>query len=177
MSVFGMPKIRPLSIVGAAWLAGSVAASAQQAWSIVESKSAPDDSDQLSGALVVGDAALILPCRDHTMEAAFSTKGTYLGESSVTVRYRINSESPVKEIWRSSMDGRAAFAPNPSEFIRSLPDNGRVFIRAITADSKNKDANFKLSGVSEVREKLRRACNSSNVLDDATGTAYRPQTR
>jgi hypothetical protein len=174
MSFFGMPKIRRLSIVGAVWLAGSAVASAQQAWSIVESKSQADDSDQLSAALVVGDAALILRCRDHTMEAAFSTKSTYLGDQSVNVRYRINSENPIKEVWRSSMDGRAAFAPNPVEFIRSLPDNGRVFIRAIAADGKNKDANFKLSGVSEVRDKLGRACN---VPDELTGTTNPPKAR
>jgi hypothetical protein len=88
---------------------------------------------------IVGDTALILRCRDQTAEAAFSTKNTYLGNDSVTVIYRISAESPIKEVWHSSMDGRAAFAPNPMVFIRSLPDNGRVFIGAIAA---NKCFNF-----------------------------------
>ena len=62
--------------------------------------------------MAVADAALILRCRDQTTEVAFSTKNTYLGDQSVTVRYRINSENPIKKVWRSSMDGHAAFAPN-----------------------------------------------------------------
>jgi hypothetical protein len=171
-----MHNIQALSIVGAACLVASVAP-AQQAWTIVENKSPTNEGDQLSAAMVVGDAALILRCRDQTTEAAFSTKNTYLGKETVTVRYRFNSENPIKEIWRSSMDGRAAFASNPRDFIRSLPDNGRVFIRAIAADGQNKDANFKLSGVSDVREKIGRACNWSNEPDESTGTVKQPEAR
>jgi hypothetical protein len=166
--------MRALSIAGLVCLLASAAASAQQAWSFVETKSPKNDGDQLSAVMVVGDAALILRCRNQTTEAAFSTKDTYFGDQSVTVRYRINSENPIKQVWRSSMDGHAAFAPNATDFIRTLPDNGRVFIRAITADGQNKDANFKLSGVAEVRAKIGRACNWS---DEATGAINQPQTR
>jgi hypothetical protein len=150
-----MLNFRPLSIVGAICLVASAAAFAQQGWSIVENKLPGDDGNQTSAALVVGDAALILRCRDQTTEAAFSTKSTNLGNDSVTVHYRINAESPIREVWRSSMNGRAAFAPNPMNC--SLFDNSRVFIRAIDANGKNKDVNFKLSGVSEVRDKIGRA--------------------
>lgn len=172
-----MHNIQALLIVGAIALADSAAASAQQAWSIVENKSPTNDGEQLSAAMVVGDAALILRCRGQTTEVAFSTKNTYLGDQSVTVRYRINSENPIKEVWRSSMDGHAAFAPNPLDFIHSLPENGRVFIRAIAADGQNKDANFKLSDVSNVRNKIGRACNWAPVPDESTGTTSTPQRR
>jgi hypothetical protein len=172
-----MHHTRALSIAGVIYVVAAAAASAQQAWSIVETRPPKSDSDQLSAAMVVGDAALILRCRNRTTEAAFSTKNTYFGDQSVTVRYRINSENPVKEVWRSSMDGHAAFAPNPTDFIRTLPDDGRVFIRAIAADGQNKDANFKLSGVSEVRGKIGHACNWSNVTDESTGTTSRPAAR
>ena len=57
------------------------------------------------------------------------------------------------------MNGRAAFAPNAVDFIRALPDTGRVFIRATAANGTNKDTNFILSGVSEVRDKIGRICN------------------
>jgi hypothetical protein len=172
-----MHNIQVLLIIGEIGLVVSATASAQQAWSIVENKSPTNDSDQLSAAMVVGDAALILRCRDQTTEAAFSTTNTYLGDQSVTVRYRINSENPVKEVWRSSMDGHAAFAANPLDFIRSLPENGRVFIRAIAAGGQNKDANFKLPGVSNVRNKIGRACNWAQVPDQSTGTTSTPQGR
>jgi hypothetical protein len=171
-----MHNVRALLIASAVCLVASAAASAQQGWSIAETKSPKNDGDQLSAAMIVGDAALILRCRNQTTEAAFSTVETYLGDQSVTVRYRINSENPVKEVWRSSMDGRAAFAPNPMDFIRALPDSGRVFIRAAAADGQNKDANFKLSGVSEVRDKIGHACNWPALSDESTGTVQ-PQAR
>jgi hypothetical protein len=111
-------------------------------WSVIGGKSTIDGSLQFSGALVAGDAALILRCREQKMEAAFSTQETHLGEKTVGVRYRFDQQEPVKELWRASMNCRAAFAPHQVDFIRALPDGGRVFIRITTADGDNKDANF-----------------------------------
>jgi len=146
-------------------------------WSTIESKSPSDESSQVGGALVVGDAALILRCREQKTEAAYSTQDTDLGDDSVTVRYRINSDEPMKEMWRSSANTFAAFAPKPEGFIRALPANGRVFIRALTADGRNKDTNFILSGVSEIRETIARACHWSTPPDDATGSVGQTQKR
>jgi hypothetical protein len=67
----------------------STTAYAQPTWSTVESKSPTDDSPQVSAGLVVGDAALILRCREQKTEAAFSTKDTYLGDKPVTIRFRL----------------------------------------------------------------------------------------
>ena len=165
------------SILGMACLMASPTVSAQPAWSIVENKSPTDESPQISAGLVVGEAALILRCREQKTEVAFSTKDTYLGDKPVIVRFRINSQDPIKEVWRPSTNGLAAFAPKPEEFIRALPDNGRVFIRALTATGENKDTNFILSGVSEIREKIGRACNWSSTPDDATGSINPSQKR
>jgi hypothetical protein len=165
-----MNKRLVLSILSTVWLIVSTAVSAQPAWSIIEDKSPTDNSPQISAGLVVGEAALILRCREQKTEAAFSTKDTYLGDKPVTVRFRIDSQDPIKEAWRPSMNGLAAFAPKPEEFIRALPDSGRVFIRALTAAGENKDTNFVLSGVSEIREKIGRACNWLSTPDEATGS-------
>ena len=73
------------------------------------------------------------------------------------------------------MNGITAFAPKSEEFIRALPDSGRIFIRALTAAGENKDTNFVLSGVSEIREKIGRACNWSGTSDYATGSINPPQ--
>ena len=154
----------------------SASAAANSNWSIVEDTSAAENSPQFSAGLVVGDAALILWCREEKTEAAFSTKDTYLGRENVTVRYRLDQQEPIKEVWRSSMDGRAAFASKAKDFVRALPSNGRVFIRAIAADGNNKDANFQLAGVSEIKDKIARACNWANGSDEpATGTIRRLQ--
>ena len=152
----------------------NVSAAANSNWSIVEDTSAAQNSPQFSAGLVVGDAALILRCREEKTEAAFSTKDTYLGRENVTVRYRLDQQEPIKEVWRSSMDGRAAFASKAKDFVRALPSNGRVFIRAIAADGNNKAANFQLAGVSEIKDKIARACNWANVSDQpAPGTVKR----
>jgi hypothetical protein len=146
------------------------AAVAAPGWSMLESKSPEDGSTQIGGALLVGDAALILRCREQKTEAAYSTKNTDLGDDAVTVRIRVNSNEPIKQTWRSSANSFAAFAPKPEDFIRALPDAGRVFIRAIKPDGGNKDTNFVLSGVAEIREKISRACHWSVLPEDATGS-------
>jgi hypothetical protein len=154
------------------------ASAAKSNWSITGDTSAAGNSPQFSAGLVVGDVALILRCRQERTEAAFSTRDTYLGQETVTVRYRLDQQEPVKEVWRSSMNGRAAFAPKTEDFIRALPDKGRVFIRAIAADGNNKDANFQLAGVSEIKEKIARVCNWPNATDEpTTGTIKRLQSQ
>jgi hypothetical protein len=143
-------------------------------WSIIEGTSPADNGARFSAGLVAGDAALILRCQEQKTEAAFSTRDTYLGDETVAVRYRIDLQEPVRETWRSSQNGRAAFAPHPVDFIRALPDNGRVFIRALAADGNNKDANFQLSGVSEIRENVARACHWSGVADEPAARTIKP---
>ena len=75
------------------------------------------------------------------------------------------------------MNGRAAFAPNSVDFIRALPDNGRIFIRATAADGNNKDVNFILSGTSTIRDKIARACNWSDTSEEPVGNIRPPQAR
>jgi hypothetical protein len=164
---FRMGKFQ-LAILSALAATASASAAANSNWSIVEDTAAADNTPQFSAGLIVGDAALILRCREERTEAAFSTRDTYLGGENVMVRYRLDQQEPVKETWRSSVNGHAAFAPKAEDFIRALPDNGRVFIRAIAADGTNKDANFQLAGVSEIKEKIARACNWANVTDEST---------
>jgi hypothetical protein len=42
---------------------------------------------------------------------------------------RINDQNPIKEVWKASMDDRAAFAPDAITLIQSLPDNGKLSIK------------------------------------------------
>jgi hypothetical protein len=98
-------------------------------WSIEETKS-PDGSPQVVAANLVNDTVLILRCKDQITEAAFSTQYNYLGWKAVDVELRINDETPVKEVWKASVNGRAAFAPDAVAFIQSLPDNAKLSIRA-----------------------------------------------
>jgi hypothetical protein len=135
-------------------------------WSIEESKSRTDGSPQVVAANLVGDTVLILRGKDQTTEAAFSTKYNWLGSRSVDVTLRINEEKTVKQTWRASIDGRAAFASNPVEFIRMLPDNAKLFIKAARPDGKTKEANFKLGHVSNIRNKIANACDWDDMPGD-----------
>jgi len=135
-------------------------------WSIEESKSPKDGSSQVVAANLVGDTVLILRCKNQTTEAAFSTKYNWLGGRSVDVTLRINEERTFKQTWRASIDGRAAFAPNAVEFIRMLPDNAKLFIKATRPDGKTKEANYDLGHVSDIRNKIANACDWDDMPGD-----------
>jgi type VI secretion system (T6SS) VasI/EvfG family protein len=140
--------------------------SAQGNWQIEESKSPADGSPQVIAANLVGDTVLILRCKDQATEAAFSTRYNWLGNRSVDVMLRINDEKPFKEVWKASIDGRAAFAPNAVEFIRMLPDNAKLFLKTSRSDGKTKEANYDLGHVSDIRNKIAQTCHWDDTTSD-----------
>ena len=144
----------------------------QANWSIDESKSPTDGSSQVVAANLVNDTVLILRCKEQTTEAAFSTKYNYLGYKTVDVQLRINDQNPIKQVWKASMDGRAAFAPDAIAFIQSLPDNGKLSLKATRSpDGKVKDGSFNLGAVSEVRSKIAKACDwGKGSVDEPVGS-------
>ncbi len=147
-------------------------------WTIDESKS-PDGNPQMVAANLVGDVVLILRCKEHITEAAFSTQYNYLGSKSVDVQLRINDQTPIKEVWKTSVNSRAAFAPNAIAFIQSLPDNGKLSIKATrNTDGKIKEGNFNLGAVSEVRNKIAKVCDWANKsVDEPEGSIDRQEER
>ena len=151
----------------------------QANWSIDETKSPTDGSTQVVAANLVGDTVLILRCKEQTTEAAFSTKSNYLGYKSVDVQLRINDQNPIKEVWKASMDGRAAFAPDAIAFIQSLPDNGKLSIKTTrSTDGKVKEGKFDLGAVSEVRRKIAKACDwADGSVDEPVGSINHQEKR
>jgi type VI secretion system VasI family protein len=147
-------------------------------WSTDETQS-PDGNPEVVAANLVNDTVLILRCKNQTTEAAFSTQYNYLGYKSVDVELRINDQSPIKEVWKASMNGRAAFAPDAVAFIQSLPDNGKLSIRTTrSTDGKMKEGNFNLGAVSEVRDKISKACDWANgSVDEPVGSIDRQEKR
>jgi len=139
-------------------------------WQIEESKSPPDGNPQVVAANLVGDTVLILRCKDQSTEAAFSTKYNYLGYKTVDVELRINDEKQFKEVWKASINGRAAFAPDAVEFIRMLPDNAKLFIKTSRSDGKTKEASFNLGNVSDIRNKIANACEWDDMPNDPVGS-------
>jgi hypothetical protein len=127
-------------------------------WSIEETKSPLDDSPQVSGTLLAGEAAIILRCKERKTEAIFVKQFTYLGSDNVKVLVRINDGQVIETAWRPASTGKGAFAPSPVQFIRALPDNGKLFIRATGYGGKTVDGEFNLGLISEVRDKIAAAC-------------------
>jgi Type VI secretion system VasI, EvfG, VC_A0118 len=149
----------------------------QENWSIDESKSA-NGSPQVVAANLVGDIVLILRCKDQTTEAAFSTKYNYLGYKDVDVELRINDQTPTKEVWKASMDGRAAFAPDAIAFIESLPDNGKLWIKTTrSSDGKVKEGKFDLGAVSAITDKIAKACDWAKGVDEPVDSIDHQETR
>ena len=144
----------------------------QANWSIDETKSPTDGSTQVVAANLVGDTVLILRCKEQITEAAFSTQYNYLGYKSVDVQLRINDQNPIKEVWKASMNGRAAFAPDAIAFIQSLPDNGKLSIKTTrSTDGKVKEGKFDLGAVSGVRDKIAKACDwADGSVDEPVGS-------
>jgi hypothetical protein len=126
-----------------------------------------DGSPQVIAANLVNDTVLILRCRDQITEAAFSTQFNYLGYKSVDVELRINDQIPIKEVWKASMNGRAAFAPDAIAFIQSLPDNGKLSVKTTrSTDGIVKEGKFYPGAVSEVRDKIAKACDWADRSGD-----------
>ncbi len=130
-------------------------------------------------ANLVGDTVLILRCKEQTTEAAFSTQYNYLGSKSVDIQLRINDQNPIKEVWNASINGRAAFAPDAIAFVQSLSDNGKLSIKATRrTDGKVKEGNYYLGAVSEVRNKIAKACDWANEsVDEPVGSIDRQEKR
>ncbi len=131
-------------------------------WTITDSKSPIDDSPQVS-ALLFGDpegAGLIIRCKERKTEAFFVTPSIFFTGTgnTATVLVRINDSPPVTAPWSPSTDAKALFAPNAIEFIKLLPDNGKLFLRATGFQGRTQDGTFDLLNVSSARERVAETC-------------------
>src|SRR5262249_672828 len=92
---------------------------------------------------------------------------------------RINDQSPIKQVINPSMNGRAAFARVAIALIQSLQDNGKLLIKATPSnDGKVKEGNFNLGAVSEVRNKIAKACDwADGSVDEPAGSIDQQEKR
>ena len=138
----------------------------EMTWSIDESKSPIDDSPQVMGTLLAegstpaSSAALMLRCKEKKTEAFFAKQFSFFGTTNpIKVLVRINDGKPIETTWSPSSNGQGAFAPAAVQFIRALPDGGKLFIRATSFDGAQVDGAFTLGKVSEVRDKIAADCH------------------
>jgi hypothetical protein len=130
------------------------------AWTIDESKSPTDGSPQITATLkaIDSDAKLTLRCKEKTTEAIFFRPMTSLGSvDSIKVLARIGS---IETMLHLSTSGQSASATSAEQFIQQLPNNGTIFITATGGlTGKIAGSEFKLGNVSEIREKIAKACH------------------
>jgi Type VI secretion system VasI, EvfG, VC_A0118 len=130
-------------------------------WTIKETKSPIDDMLEVSGTLVAvgSDARLVLRCKEKETDVMFHKPFAFLGiEESVKVLVRIDGGQPIETMWLPSTNRQGAYAPSAIQFIRALPDKGKLFVRAFGYGGNNVDGEFKLGNVSEVRQKIALSC-------------------
>jgi hypothetical protein len=135
-------------------------------WEITDGKSKVDDSPEVRATLLsqegtsISNAALLMiRCMERSTDLVVVPNG-YLGSTNGNVRtlFRINDAPAIIEQWRGSTDGKAAYSPNAVSRIKSLPENGTLFVRLTAYNGHQHDATFSLGNVSEVRDRVSAAC-------------------
>lgn len=127
-------------------------------WEVEQSRSPLDDSPQISASMLStdGDGLIVLRCKENKTEVVFGKKLSLLGPDTIKVAIRINDGKFLETDWKMR---QGVFAPNAIQFIQSLPDNGKLFLRALAFEGNSVEGEFKLGNVTEIRDKISAACN------------------
>jgi hypothetical protein len=141
-------------------------------WLITDEKSPLDDSPLVSAALASSDGRshLLLRCKDRKTEAAVSIRGFIKCGPDVRVVYRVDQSEATEIPWTAHSTCYLALAPSPIPFIRSLTDDGKIYVRMFDHHGAPHDALFNLGKVSAVRSRLAQACG----WDGAANTGNEP---
>ena len=148
-------------------------------WLITDEKSPLDDSPLVSAALASSDGRshLLMRCKDRKTEAAISIRGFIKCGPDVRVVYRVDQSEATEIPWNAHSTCYLALAPSPIPFIRSLTDEGKIYVRMFDHHGAPHDALFNLGKVSEVRSRLAQACNwdgAANTGSDPAAKAPAP---
>lgn len=129
-------------------------------WSKLESKSPLDDSPSvvLIKKAEDSDASLILRCRENSTEAYIVTTD-FLGNDSKKIIIRYDGNKPEKQNVSLSTDHKALFFSSPIKFIKNLLDLKLLTLRYENFRGEQKTTSFKLEGIQEQVDYIRKACN------------------
>src|SRR5499427_2596352 len=148
-------------------------------WLITDEKSPLDDSPLVSAALTSSDGKshLLMRCKDRKTEVAVSIRGFIKCGPDVRVIYRVDQSEATEIPWNAHSTCYLALAPSPIPFIRSLTDDGKIYVRMFDHHGAPHDALFNLGKVSEVRSRLAQACawdGAANTGSDPAAKAPAP---
>lgn len=138
-------------------------------WVYTESKLPVDDSAELTALLLgePGQSLLIFRCKESQTEAMFIPDGVFIGASNrVDLLVRIDSNPAETIVAQAGTNGRALFISPAANFMRLLPDNGKLFLRASGFQSRQSDGTFALAEVSAARDRVAETCHWSTAKSD-----------
>lgn len=133
----------------------------EPAWIVTDEKSPLDDSPLVSAALASSDGKshLLMRCKDRKTQVAVSIRGFIKCGTDIRLSYRVDQQQAVEAPWRPHSSCYLALAPAPIPFIRSLTDDGKVYVRMFDHHDAPHEALFNLGKVSAVRSRLAEACD------------------
>ena len=105
---------------------------------------------------------LLAFCQDHRTGFAVKTGGTWgypFFGLAYRIAYQINAGPMVAETWfGSSAINEAHYPGDALAFMRSLPDEGSLYVRVTDAQGRDHVATFRLHGLARARDQIARAC-------------------
>lgn len=130
-----------------------------QEWSIEDSKSSVDGSPEVFATLSSEDgrSELIVRCKDRKTQLAVLPSGLFALERG-TVLLQINDGPSVTATWSASSNSKGLFASNAVALIKTLPDGGKLFVRATGYNRQADDATFQLGAMTVVKNRVSAAC-------------------
>lgn len=140
---------------------GEIRPAAEPAWIVSDEKSPLDDSPLVSAALPSSDGKshLLMRCKDRKTEVAVTIRGFIKCGTDIRLSYRVDQQQAVETPWHPHSSCYLALAPSPIPFIRSLTDDGKVYVRMFDHHDAPHEALFNLGKVSAVRSRLAEACD------------------
>jgi hypothetical protein len=106
-------------------------------------------------------ATFIISCRGQRTHLLVNTEGSWRASraNELQVDFRVNDQPAVRMQWIASSDGRTAtFKGDAVEFLRSLPDGGRITVSVSDWQGATHETSFQLTGLDPIRQKIAAAC-------------------
>jgi len=137
-------------------------------WVYTESTSPVDDSPQIVAMLEgeTSETVLVFRCWENRTEAIFIPGTFFFATGRVNVLMRINSDPPETLSWTVGTNSKALFVSSASDFMKLLPDDGKLFLRATGFQGRQAYGTFNLADISSARSKIADTCHWSTLKAD-----------
>src|SRR6516164_4488349 len=168
------PVAVALSILSQAVCSQPAEDAATPSWIVSETMSPVDYSPMITATTssqpVAKDAPAIfmIRCRGQRTDVLLSTEGSWRASraNELQVDLTVNDQPAVRMQWIASSDGRTAiFKDDAIQFLRSLPDKGRIVVSVSDSQGIAHEASFQLTGLNAIRQKIAAACKWTPAAD------------